>query len=249
MNRFFFSVMWASVFFIACSGGPGKQVLTPQAPPESLERPEPYTVTDYKNKATDGAIPEWVSVFYDFGVSGVEALGAYEDRFVFVSRNEGINFRALNLWLEGFSAEQDFPRLAAERIGARYSSGISRPDEEYGSFYQTLVRSVSDSFWRGAVKNDDFWILREFIRGEEETGAPGPDYLPQEDEYDYYTPDTATGPQETESWEFLILVTIEKTLFASQLDMIYRNMNSLPLPSRDQTAAAGRVRDRFYEGF
>ena len=244
MNKVLYSVIWAAVLITSCSGGPGRQVLDLYDSIEPIETPEPYTITDYKNKVSGGTIPEWVSLFYDSGIRGVETLDAYRDRFVFISRNEGSNFKALNLWVEGFSVEQDFPRLASARIGTRFSSSVPHPDIEYGSFFITLVRSASDTIWNGAAKTDDFWILRKFPPKPEEDGEDG--YL-SPDTGDW--PDTPAENRETERWEFLILVIMEKTLFASQLEGIYRNMNSLPPPTRDQVTAANRVRDRFYEGF
>lgn len=161
----------------------------------------------------------------------MEALGGFRDSYVFVNRNIGYNFRALTQWAEGFSAAQDFPRLAADRIERRFSASVPHPDEEYGAFFETLVRGASDLEWRGAVKREDFWILKEITPGED---LPEPDEAP---------------PAETESWEFFILVTIEKTLFAGQLEGLFGSLNPTPRLTRAQANAVGRVKERFYDGF
>jgi hypothetical protein len=153
----------------------------------------------------------------------VEALRAHQGSFVFIHRNEGNNFNALNLWKDNFSAELDFPRLAAARIEARFSAGISYPDEEYGAFYEALVRGSSDAFWTGAAAEDDFWVRKKYHANE------------------------AEGEQE--NWEFFVLVTMEKSRFSSQLQTVFENLNPLPPPDEKQAAAASKVKERFFEGF
>jgi len=184
---------------------------------------------DHKNKSNRGSIPDWVSLYLDEGVRGVETLDAYQDRHVFISRNEGNNFSALNQWTKGFLPELDFPRLAAVRIEKRFGSGVPFPDQEYGSFYEELIRASSDAPWIGAVREDDFWVLKKVFFPEEEA-APG-------------------LSRESEIWEFFILVTMEKKLFVSQLNTIFRTIEPKPRPTKEQTAAAARVRERFFTGF
>ena len=235
MNRILFSAFLAAVLFTSCANRPAKRVQTPAEISPAIETPESYIITDYKNKSSGGKIPEWVTLWLEGGADKVEALDAYQDRYVFVGRNEGNNFNALTQWAEGFSPELDFPRLAASRIEARFSSGVSFPDDVYGAFFEALIRAASDALWTGAVREDDFWILREF---------PPPGQNPENPDSPPEGPPPARG-----SWEFLILVTMGKTLFASQFDTVFQSAKPSPLPSKDQIAAAVRVKDRFYEGF
>jgi len=151
----------------------------------------------------------------------VEALKAYQDSYVFVKKNEGNNFNALQLWKDNFSTELDFPRLAATRIEARFS--VPYPDIEYGAFYEELIRTASDASWTDATIKDDFWIRKK--------------YLPSETE------------SEQENWEFLILVTIGKPDFSSQLKTIFEKINPNPPPDQNQVVAINLVKDHFYDKF
>jgi hypothetical protein len=205
------------MMFGSCRSEADRIVVEPPRAPEPARNPAPHTITDYKNKNRGGTIPEWVSIWLDSGVFMVENLDAYRDRFVFVARNEANNFIALNLWKDGFSAELDFPRLAAARIEKRLGVAVENPDQGYGAFYEALVRAASDFPWAGAVREDDFWTLRQF--------------------------------GETENWEFLILVTIDRSLFASQLNKVFEAVNPNPAPTRDQRTAFNRVKDNFFNGF
>ena len=223
MNRVLFSTIFTVVLFVSCTGGPGKWVAT-TTDASPAEASGPYIITDYKNKNAGERIPEWVSLYLAKGVHEIETLEAYRGHYVFISGNEGNNFNALNQWTEGFSPELDFPRLAAARTEARFSSAVLYPDMEYGSFYEALIKSASDAFWTGAVREDDFWIHRSFYAI---------------DDLDVYK----------DTLEFLILVTIERELFSSQLDAVFQSVKPEPPPTKDQLAAINRVKARFYEGF
>jgi hypothetical protein len=225
MNKFLFCVITA-VMLVSCVSKPENPEITPPEEPETGETakaPRAYTISDYKNKTRGGYIPEWANLWFDSGIREVETLGAFRDRFLFIARNEGNNHNALNLWKDGFSPELDFPRLAAVRIEARFSGGVPYPDEVYGAFYETLIRAASDAHWTGMIIEDDFWIRRKFMQSEDES--------------------------EREDWEFFVLVSIDRTVFTSQLNTIFEKLNPRPPPTEGQIAAAGRVKDRFFEGF
>jgi len=200
--------------------------------PEYQRAARPFTVTAFRGEAEGQAMPEWVEHWLEGGIAAVEALAAHQGRHVFISRNEGVNFNALAQWAQWFIPELDFPRLAAARIQERFLYGVSRPEIVYGPFFVALVRAASDAPWAGAVKEDYFWIRREF-------------YLDGND-----TPEWNNNSGFTEEdWEFLILVTIDKDHFASQLDAVFRDARPASQPTREQQNAANRVIELFFEGF
>ena len=229
MKRTLLSLILVPVLLASCSSAPEKRPVNPLETAWTPQSPELYFTTDYKGRASGVSIPDWVNSLREAGISGIESMNKYNDKFVFLSRNEGSNFNALAQWANGFSAKLDFPRLAAARIEARFLNNIIFPEDEYGTFYEALVRAASDMSWSGAAIEDSFWSRRVFV--------------PEENE------NSETTVQAEEKWEFLILVSMEKTLFASQLDTLFRSIKPVPQPKRDQTAAANRVKERFYEGF
>jgi hypothetical protein len=195
-----------------------------------------WNIVDYKDKAVGGQIPPWVSAWLEGNggaearaesraESRAEALEEYQDRRVFIAANSGTHFNALSQWQEGFSPELDFARLAAIRIERRFLGAARKyPDDEYGSFFQTLIRAASDAEWRGCVREDAFWVKREY---------PGAD-----------------GVQtDRESWDFLILVTVEKDTLAAQINALIQNTKPEFPITRDQAQAVNRVREQFFDGF
>ena len=230
MSRILFPAILGALLFASCLSNTGKQILTPPETAGTGETQKYFIVTDHKNKLYGEPIPEWVNLYLEGGASHVETLDAYGESYVFIGRNEGNNFNALTQWTKGFSPELDFPRLAAARIETRFRAAVPYPDEEYGAFFEELIRTASDTVWTGAVREDDFWIRKTYFPG----GASEPVFFENE---------------ERETWEFLILVTIDRKLFASQLATVFRNTKPNPAPAKDQIAAANRVKDRFFTGF
>ena len=228
MKKILFSAILAAALLGSCTSRQDKKISPLPETPKAVQTPRYYVITDHKNKTEDENIPEWVFLCLDGDFRELEALDAYEGRYVFISRNEGNNFTALTQWNEGFLPELDFPRLAAARIEARFSIAVPYPDDEYGSFFEAMIRASSDARWTGAVREDDFWVSRK--------------YFPLQDRSEIASPVNDT-------YEFLILVTIEKTDFASQLTEIFRNIKPSPAPTRSQNAAANRVKDNFFSSF
>ena len=195
----------------------------PPPAPSAPVIPREYSILDYKNKSRGEAMPSWVDAWLSSGLKGVETLNSFQSRFVFVQRNEGNNFNALQLWRDNFSSELDFPRLAASRVQERFSRNVSYPDVEYGAYFEAVVRAASDAPWSGAAREDDFWLRKKYLRTEDE-------------------------PEE-EKWEFLILVTVEKQGFITQIGTVFNSIAPNPTLTAEQISAVDRVKDRFFEGF
>jgi len=223
MNIFHTYLISGLVLLSACTTNSGGRAYELPVIPDETKTARIFTIIDYKNKITGDAIPEWVNAYLNSGLREVEALRSYQGNYVFVNRNEGNNFNALQLWKDNFSADLDFPRLAAARIEARFSASVPYPDDEYGAFYEELIRAASDASWTGAITKDDFWSRKNYPPSETES--------------------------ELENWEFLILVTIEKSLFSSQLEKIFENIKLIPPPDKTQIAAINRVKAQFFEAF
>jgi hypothetical protein len=166
------------------------------------------------------AIPEWVSRYEAGGIQAVEAMSAYRNKYVFVSMNQGSNTKALELWLSGFSVLQDLPRLVSARVQARFNNATSSyPDDEYGAYFEASVKVTADAVYQGAVQEDDFWVLKRYFLDED---------------WDVY--------------EFLILVSIDKTTLGTQINAL---LNTVPFESlsKEQMDAVNQLRSSFYEGF
>ncbi|MDR0624803.1 MAG: hypothetical protein LBG10_10315 [Treponema sp.] len=218
-------MLMGMVFFSACAGEPPKIVIQPenQEKPYNQREPEQYEIINHQDGTAGTDVPEWVRLFLNHETGAVETLEAFKNRYVFIGTNRGNNFKVLTRWAEGFTAAQDFPRLAAVRIEQRLTRAASLyPDDEYGEFFETLVKSASDAAYTGAVKEAVFWVLRRLY----EEPFPG-----------------------REQYDFFVLVTIEKELFQAQVRALMADIKTVVPPARDQAAAINHLRETFFEDF
>jgi len=126
---------------------------------DNQKKIEISNIIETKDRASAESMPEWLLSFAEGGNKAVEQLNAYRDKYVFVGVNEGTNFIILNKWTENFTAAQDFAILAAIRIEERMIAGASLyPDDEYGLFFETLVKIAYGTEYPDAVKEETYWF-------------------------------------------------------------------------------------------
>ncbi|GHT71047.1 hypothetical protein FACS1894110_23510 [Spirochaetia bacterium] len=237
-------VLACSLAFAGCVSGSRTAALRApaQAPQAGEKRPQSFQIIDYQTRAEEKDIPEWVNRYLAEGVRGVEESAEFEDKYIFVGKGEGVNFKALRQWEAAFSPAQDFPRLVASRIEARITSASQNaiPDDTYGPFFEALIKKASDARYQGALKESDFWVQLLFSPGEAGT----------ENEENEVSERIGVN---REVYDFLILISIDKNQLESQIIAIFdaarESIPTIPKPRRDQTAAINRLRQYFFIGF
>jgi hypothetical protein len=211
-------------FFIPLSCGSSRDAVLLQPVTETPKTKEAYRITDFEGRAEGGRLPLWVEEYLEQGNRGVEALDTYRGRYVFIGSGEGDNFNALRHWSRGFTVYQDFALLAAQRIEERFYHGVEYyPDDEYGQFFAESMRRAYDREYYGAIKEAIFWIKKQVFEDEnQENGA--------------------------ERYEFLVLISIEKFDFETQVQDIL-SINPRSKPTKRQESAIQRLRESFFENF
>ena len=201
-----------------------------------------------QNGAANVPIPEWLDRFLGRpqGVRSengrlrhVEAMTAYWNKYVFVGTNRGINLDALRQWALELTVAQDFPRLAARRIENRLVEAASLyPDDEYGAFFEAIIKGASDAEYPEAVKEGTFWIKRR-IDG---SGAAASGQ-------ELYGLSETDNPPERELYEFFVLISIDKSRLQARIQELLEHTEAPVTPTRDQAAAIQRMRQHFFEVF
>jgi hypothetical protein len=227
-----------AVLFTACTGQKNGIIIRPEPGGEGTGQTGPqeiWQIIESQNGLPASGIPEWVSLYLSEGIPGVESLGQYNSFYVFIGENRGSNLTALKQWAKGFSAAQDFPRLLAQRVENRLTASASLyPDDEYGEYYEKLIKQVSDAEYP-AVKEEQFWIKRMRIPDAAEDDDP--DALSEQE----------SSP--TERYEFFILLDIDKDFLQNQIRQITAGIKTDRPPTREQSAAINKVQSAFFTGF
>ncbi|AEF85506.1 putative lipoprotein [Treponema primitia ZAS-2] len=191
--------------------------------PKYIENNPPFELIDHENGDEDP--PDWVSLYIDQGVQGIENLPEYADSYVFVSKQQGNNLEALYLWRSGFSITRDFPRLVSARIQARFiKDAPENPNGAFGRYFETVIRASSDASFSNVEQKDSYWVQKRLYA---EDGVS-----PEEDVFESY-----------------ILVSAERDTLKQQINTILRMARPEIPPTREQSAAGMRLRINFFDGF
>jgi len=204
--------------------------------PESEQKEEQNGIAESTEiiETQDGTgsenLPDWVKSFINGGISHIEALEPFKDKYAFIGKTRGSSFSALQQWSERFTVYHDFPRLAAARIENRLVSAASLyPDDEYGEFFETLVKKSSDAEYSGAVKEETYWtkvLVRQDNNFEDDEPA-----------------------EPLELYEFFVLISIDKVMMQRHIHELMANIRTAIPPTRSQRASISRVQQIFFEGF
>lgn len=217
------SLAVAALLFAACSSDPKAVPLAPA--PEYIQETDQYKIIDHKTMVIGGGVPEWVTRYIEGGVRGVEAMPIYEGVYVFIGEDKGTNLNALMQWVNNFTVTQDLARMVSSRVQLRFANAaVGSPDDEYGRYFENVVKNVSDVSFSGARKETDFWLLKRFFKDDGVT-------------------------TDREEYECYVLVTIDRNLLQRQIDIILDRTNADLTLTRRETTAVERVKEVFYEGF
>ncbi|MDR2476668.1 MAG: hypothetical protein LBD18_02640 [Treponema sp.] len=192
-------------------------------------------IIESQNGFAGSMIPNWVNRFLEGGIKEVEALSAFEDMYVFIGENRGSNFNALRQWADGFTVTQDLPRLVTRRIEQRLVAAASLyPDDEYGEYFEALIKSASNADYPGSIKQGSFWIRQRIYPEDEMDSSDG-------------SRQAASGIEEC--YEFFVLIRIEKTALQSCIRNLMAKIKTSAPPTREQSAAINHIQHNFFEGF
>jgi hypothetical protein len=200
---------------VSCAG-------KPQAP---KAKGPAYQVLDHKTMAIGGDIPAWVTTYIEGGAQAVEALDAYKEKYVFVGEDSGTNLPALRLWVQNFNIAQDLSQMVSLRVKTKFAGAAAgSPDDEFGRYFENVVKNTSEASFSGARKETDFWIQKRFFKEDGKT-------------------------VDREAYDVYVLVSIDKESLKNQIQAVLDGTAADTPPSKEQQTAIDRVKESFYEGF
>jgi len=180
-------------------------------------------ITGSRDMGRDWNLPDWLMAYLTGGIREVEKIDAYSGKYIFIAESRGVNLAALSKWADNFSVEYDFPMFAAARIEKRMNaSNTMYPDDEYGAFYENLIKNAYSGRYHGIVKEDFYWIK---IR------TAGNDAIL------------------TEVYNFFVLISVDMDEMQNIVYDFYSQAIASSVASRSQAAAISRLRQIFFEGF
>jgi len=216
------SFFFVSVYLFSCVGQGGNLYYpVPDSSQVETERNMGVeNIVDTRDGHSVDSLPEWLTAFLTGGTGAVEQLAEYQDKYVFIGINENNNLAALNRWGENFTAMYDFPVLAAARIERRmFLSASLYPDDEYGAFFEVMIKNAFSAEYEGTVKEDVFWV--KLIEGEDNR----------------------------EIYRCFILLIIDKSVMQVIIRNLMAQSYTAVTITAAQIAAVTRLRQFFFNGF
>jgi len=231
-------LLLATILFTACATQK-KVIFIPDPAQNVLQEQgvlsDSWQIVESQGGPGETGIPTWVRSYLDGGVRGIEALDTYRGKYVFVGKNQGDNFKALQQWANGFTAAQDLPRLIVRRVERRLvASAALYPDDEYGEYFAYLIKKVSDEEYMEVNKEYTFWTKQKKIPADDEDDSEIE--MPPED-------------IDLERYEFLVLLSVDKEILQKKIQDIMTEIKPGVAPTKDQAAAINKIRQNFFEGF
>ncbi|MCR4940972.1 MAG: hypothetical protein K5930_12835 [Treponemataceae bacterium] len=146
------AVLVVCLLFASCTSDPEPKDLSSKVKTEILE---------HKGTALGvNTLPVWVESYVSLGTKGLEKLSDFTEEYCFVAEMAAANLNAAQAWLNGF----EMPQLIAREISSRVESlfvgaAVGAPEDDYGTYFENVVKTTTDVSFTGAKKVSDWWSL------------------------------------------------------------------------------------------
>ena len=159
MKRFFTVLICVFAIFTMFTSCASKQDEDPVA--KELEGTVKTVVLEHKGTALGvNLLPVWVETYIYEGITGVEKLNAYEDKYCFIAEEISSNLNAGLAWVEGVNMPQTIARNVATRVESVFSGAASGSlDGDYNTYFENIVKTITDIDYSGAKEAGEWWFL------------------------------------------------------------------------------------------
>jgi len=126
-------------------------------------------ITELENKGSTMGVstPEWVKIYLSRGVTGLQALDQYTNKYCFVGEESGANKQFVTAWADNASAQQRIASFLRTNIASRYEAAVTGASQSSGAEntagYQqeinNIINAVVNVSYSGAQREADWWSL------------------------------------------------------------------------------------------
>ncbi len=200
--------------FTGCATTPDEAVA------KELEGTVKSEVLEHKGSALGlNELPIWVETYILEGITGLEELADFENDYCFVAETTAQNINAAQAWVEGFSIPQTIARNVSTRVEGVFSGAESGGmDGEYGTYFENVVKTMTDTEFSGAKKENDWWVLTRRY-------------------------DADTKSKYTDEYRAFVLYTIEKDILDQQVLSVIERIEQENTLSSEDTATSDRIKN------
>ena len=158
MNKKF--LLFVAVIAIICAfTGCASKDVEPEA--KELVGTVKTVVLEHKGTALGvNLLPVWVETYIYEGITGVEKLSDYQDKYCFIAEEISADLNAGLAWAEGVNMPQTIARNVETRVESVFSGASSGSlDGEYETYFENIVKTITDIDFSGAKEAGEWWVL------------------------------------------------------------------------------------------
>ncbi len=209
------AILIASVLmFVGCASAPEEPA------PTEIQGTVQSEVLEHKGSALGlNELPVWVETYILDGITGLEEMSDFSGEYCFVAETAAQNINAAQAWVEGFNMPQTIARNVSTRVEGIFSGAESgAADGEYSTYFENIVKTVTETEFSGARKENDWWVLTRRY-------------------------DSDSKSKYTDEYRAYVLYTMPKDLLDQQVLSVIERIEQENVLTSDDSATNDRVKE------
>ncbi len=168
LHKLTIPVLLVCLFFVMSCVTDGNPVINEQGNEGSIS-----LGIELENKGTFAgvSVPEWLRTYVEKGVSALQSMDLYRDKYCIVGEESGVNRQFVLAWADQASAQQRIGALLRTNIASRYEAAVDAaasssggsPETASGQYRQeidNIINALVNVSYSGAQREADWWSLR-----------------------------------------------------------------------------------------
>jgi len=139
-----------------------------------------------KGSSIGVSAPDWIKIYLSKGISGLQSLNQYKDKYCFVGEESGVNRQFVISWADSASTQQRIASFLRINIASRYEAAVTGTSQSSGlqegavnssSYRQeinNIINAVVNVSYSGAQREADWWSL--YRRTDPDSGTINNEY-------------------------------------------------------------------------
>jgi len=129
-------------------------------------------IVELENKGTALGVsaPDWIKTYTAYGISRVQAVAEYREKYCIIGEETGVNKQFVLAWADTFSAQQRIGAMLRTTISSEYNARVQASAQSSGldgissGVYEqqidNIINAVISVSYSGAQREGDWWSLR-----------------------------------------------------------------------------------------
>jgi hypothetical protein len=106
-----------------------------------------------KGTALGVQTPEWIKLYVSKGISAVQALPEYKNKYCIIGEETGVNQQFVVAWADNFSAQQRIGAMLRTNIESKYTAAVEASAQSSGGASSAAGRNTGSGDYKQEIDN------------------------------------------------------------------------------------------------